>query len=30
MTQDEKRLGIIVAGSLNKGVEVRLDGCVSV
>jgi len=28
--QQENRLGIVVAGSLNKGVEVRLDGGVSV
>jgi DNA helicase HerA-like ATPase len=33
MTQqnsDEPRLGIVISGSLNRGVEVRLDGTVSV
>lgn len=30
MTQENQRLGIIVSGSLNKGVEVRLDSSASV
>ena len=28
--QNAQRLGIVVAGSLNKGLEVRLDSSVSV
>ena len=28
--QDRPRLGVVVSGSLNKGVEVRLDGAASV
>jgi len=27
---DEKRLGIVVSGSLTRGVEVRLDSAISV
>jgi DNA helicase HerA-like ATPase len=30
MTQENQRLGIVVSGSLNKGVEVRLDSSASV
>ena len=30
MTEEPRRLGIVVSGSLNKGVEVRLDGAASV
>lgn len=30
MTEDTRRLGIVVSGSLNKGVEIRLDGAASV
>lgn len=30
MTEETRRLGIVVTGSLNKGVEVRLDGTASV
>jgi DNA helicase HerA-like ATPase len=30
MTQENERLGIVVSGSLNKGVEVRLDSSASV
>ncbi|MBI4187177.1 MAG: ATP-binding protein [Chloroflexi bacterium] len=30
MTQEDNRLGIVVSGSLSKGIEVRLDGAASV
>jgi len=30
MTQENTRLGIVTSGSLNKGVEVRLDSSASV
>ena len=30
MTEETRRLGVVVSGSLNKGVEVRLDGSASV